>query len=148
MPRRASSRAKRPRSPPRRRVEDGADRAGEETATDDENVEQRTKLRHDPLHAPRNSRDKAAARTPPKRRRRVVAISSGEEEEPLSPRGEDDDLQHDFWYGPKPVLGRLICYVGRHRKRVSCFSECLSEHVDVFPDRTLPNPGDSGRLVA
>jgi hypothetical protein len=44
---------------------------------------------------------------PSKRRGRVVAISSEEEEEPLSPRGEEFDIQQDFRYAPKPVSGRF-----------------------------------------
>jgi hypothetical protein len=94
MPKRSVSRPKRPRSPPRRRGEDSSERGGEETPTDDEvAVERRTKLRHDPAFDIRQPREKPLNRLQDKRRARVVAISSEEEEEPLSPRGEEFDLQ-------------------------------------------------------
>jgi hypothetical protein len=106
MPRHPPPRPKRPRSPTRRRGEESSERGAEETPTDDEVVERRTKMRHDPAYANRPSRTQAGARMPSKRRGRVVAISS-EEEEPLSPRGEEFDIQQDFRYAPKPVSGRF-----------------------------------------
>jgi hypothetical protein len=95
MPRRSGSRLKRARSPPRHRVEDSSDRGGEDSATEDEERERRTKQRHDPRHAGRSAKDKVSTRTPPRRKRRVVDLSSGEEEK-TSERGEDDSLQQDF----------------------------------------------------
>lgn len=78
-------------------MEDNSDRGGEETATEDDALERRTKQRHDLRYAARTTKDKAAARTSPSRKRRVVALSLGEKEEKdQSSRGEDDDLQQDF----------------------------------------------------
>lgn len=102
MPKRPVPKPKRGRSPPRRvRGEDSEDRGGEETPTDDDMVERRTKLRHDPMYGmSKMTREKPLSRLQDKRRARMVAISSEEEEEPLSPRGEEFDLQQDFRYAP------------------------------------------------
>ena len=91
MPRRSGSKMKRMRSPTRHR---GSESGGEETATDEEMRERRTKQRHDTRYEARGAKERAAGRTPPKRRRRVVDISSDEEEEEqqLSPRGDDFDM--------------------------------------------------------
>ena len=120
MPRPAGSRLKRIRSPPRQRVEESLDRGGEDTPTDDETLERRTKQRHDPRYAGRTTKEKAPGRTPPRRKRRVVELSSAEDEEKEhSSRGEDFDLQHDVRYvhSPSPSnLGRL-CRCGRRLGR-------------------------------
>ena len=123
MPRRQLSRPKRARSPPRRRTEDDEERAGEDTATDEDVLlERRTKLRHDPHAAIPRFRDRAAARTPPNHHRRVVAAHSGSEEQPASPRREDDDLHLDDRYASQPFLGRLMHHSGRRDKRGGCWS--------------------------
>ena len=99
MPRRSGSRLKRVRSPPRHRGSEISDRGREETATDVEMLEQRSKHRQGTRYASRVTKEREAGRTPPKRKRRVVAISTEEEEEDpnqLSPRGDNLELQHDF----------------------------------------------------
>jgi hypothetical protein len=90
MPKRPAPKPKRPRSPARRRGEDSSERGGEETPTDEDVVERRTKMRHDPVYGNRVAREKPGARMPHKRRGRVVTISSEEEdeEEHLSAQGE------------------------------------------------------------
>jgi hypothetical protein len=76
-------------------VEESSDRGGEDTATEDEERERRTKQRHDHRIAGRSGKEKVSTRTPPRRKRRVVDLSSGEEEK-TSEQGEDEDLQQDF----------------------------------------------------
>lgn len=92
----SGSRPKRARSPPRHRVEDSSDRGAEETATEDEERERRTKQRHDPRNAGRAAKEKGPARTPPRRKRRVVDLSPGEAEEKTEELGDEFDLQQDF----------------------------------------------------
>ena len=90
---------KRVRSPPRHRGSEISDRGREETTTDVEMLEQRSKHRQGTRYASRVTKEREAGRTPPKRKRRVVAISTEEEEEDpnqLSPRGDNLELQHDF----------------------------------------------------
>lgn len=96
MPQRSGTRAKRPRSPPRHRVPNSSDREVEETDCDEEEVERRTKHRHDVRYVASPRKGKARARTPPKRKRRVVTISSEEGEPSFSPQRDDDELEQDF----------------------------------------------------
>jgi hypothetical protein len=99
MPRRSGSRLKRVRSPPRHRGSESSDHGGEETATDMEMSEWRSKHRQDTRVRSKVSKDREAGRTPPKKKRRLVEISTeGEEEDPnqLPPRGGDLELQQDF----------------------------------------------------
>lgn len=88
---------KRPRSPPRHRGEESTDRGGEETATEDEVRERRSKQREDTRYAAHGTKEKPSGRAPAKRRQRMIRISSGsEQEQPMSPRGHDSDMHQDF----------------------------------------------------
>ena len=99
MPRRSGSRQKRVRSPSRHRESDSSDRGGEETTTDMEMYERRSKHREDTRLRSKVTKDREARRTPPKRKRRVAEIATDEEEDDpnqLPPCGDDLELQQDF----------------------------------------------------
>ena len=137
MPKRAAPKPRRPRSPPRRRGEDSSERFEEETPTDDEVVERRTKMRHDPLYANRVAREKPTARTPHKRRGRVVSISSEEEDEEdhLDAQGGDElDLQQKLRYVRQLSFFTPLRCNRCLLKLVPCIFECLLQHVDVLLD--------------
>ena len=100
MPRRSGSGLKRVRSPPRLRGSESLDRGGEETATDTEMQERRSKQREDTrLRSKPAAQREVAGRTPPNKKRKVVEATTKEEEEDpnqLPPRGGDLELQQDF----------------------------------------------------
>jgi hypothetical protein len=103
MSRRSGSFAKGMRPPARRRVSESG---GEDTATEDEVRERRTKQRQDPRYAARANRERGAGRAPAKKKRRVVELTSGSEEDEaqLEPRGEDSELQQDFRFDFFPCM--------------------------------------------
>ena len=96
MPKRSGSKHKRVRSPPHHRGSDSSDRGGEETATDMEMYERRSKQREDARSRSKVTKDREAERSPPKRKRRVVVIATDEEEDDpnqLSPRRDNPKLK-------------------------------------------------------